>query len=60
MAERELEKYEQNAIDTCPDEEYRLKLKKWVMKHKAPLDNYDLKKLKDKVEKFNRKHNKTS
>jgi len=60
MADRELEKFEQNAIDTCTDEEYKAKLAKWVLKHKKPLDNYDLKKLKDKVYKYNRKHNKTS
>ena len=44
-----------NAIDVCKDAEYREKLKLWVQKHKEPLDEYGLKKLKDKIDKQARK-----
>lgn len=46
---RELEKFEKHALDVCKDPEYREKLAKWVQKHKEPLDDYGLKKLKDKI-----------
>lgn len=52
---RDLEKFEKHALDVCKDDAYREKLKVWVQKHKEPLDEYGLKKLKDKIYKFNRK-----
>ncbi|MEM0158460.1 MAG: hypothetical protein QXV22_03050 [Thermoplasmataceae archaeon] len=55
---RNLEKFEINALDMCKDSEYREKLKAWVQKKKEPLDAYGLKKLKDKIEKHQRKVNK--
>ena len=54
---RELEKFENNALDLCKDEQYREKLKKWVQKKKEPLDAFDLKKLKDKIDTHARKMN---
>lgn len=54
---RDLEKFELNALDLCKDEQYREKLKKWVQKKKEPLDNFDLKKLKDKIDGHARKMN---
>ncbi len=54
---RELEKFENNALDLCKDEQYREKLKKWVQKKKEPLDAFDLKKLKDKIDIHARKMN---
>jgi acyl-CoA hydrolase len=51
---RDLEKYEENALAQCIDPEYREKLRIWVQKKKGPLDDYDLKKLKDKIEKHAR------
>lgn len=53
--QRELQKFELNALDICKDEEYREKLKKWVQKQKEPLDLYKLKKLKDKIASHERK-----
>jgi len=53
---RELEKYEIRALDICPDPEYREKLKLWVQKRKDPLDDYGLKKLKDKIDAYIRRH----
>ena len=52
---RNLEKFEMNALDICKDEKFKEKLKVWVQKKKEPLDNYGLKKLKDKIEKHQRK-----
>lgn len=52
---RTLEKFELNAIEVCKDPEFKEKLKTWVQKHKEPLDDYGLKKLKDKIEKHARK-----
>jgi hypothetical protein len=52
---RDLEKFELNALDMCLDSEYREKLKQWVQKKKEPLDAYGLKKLKDKIQKHQRK-----
>lgn len=52
---RELEKYEIRALEICPDPEYREKLRAWVQKRKEPLDDYGLKKLKDKIDAHNRK-----
>lgn len=52
---RDLEKFEKHALDVCKDDDYREKLKVWVQKHKEPLDEYGLKKLKDKIYKYNRK-----
>lgn len=52
---RDLEKFEKYALDVCKDPEYREKLKIWVQKHKEPLDDYGLKKLKDKIYKHARK-----
>lgn len=54
---RELEKFENNALDLCKDEQYREKLKKWVQKKKEPLDSFGLKKLKDKIDTHARKMN---
>ncbi|MCL4438570.1 MAG: hypothetical protein M1616_04335 [Candidatus Thermoplasmatota archaeon] len=54
---RELEKFENNALDLCKDEQYREKLKKWVQKKKEPLDAFGLKKLKDKIDTHARKMN---
>jgi acyl-CoA hydrolase len=51
---RDLEKYEENALAQCTDPVYREKLRKWVQKKNAPIDDYDLKKLKDKIEKHAR------
>ena len=51
---RDLEKYEENALAQCIDPIYREKLRKWVQKKNAPIDDYDLKKLKDKIEKHAR------
>ncbi len=53
---RELEKYEKRAIEICPDPDYRQKLTLWVQKKKEPLDDFGLKKLKDKIDAFNRRH----
>lgn len=53
---RELEKYEVRALEICTDPEYREKLRLWVQKKKEPLDDYGLKKLKDKIDAFERKH----
>lgn len=53
---RELEKYEKRALDLCPDPDYRQKLTVWVQKKKEPLDDFGLKKLKDKIYLFNRRH----
>ncbi|EQB67269.1 MAG: hypothetical protein AAE985_01145 [Thermoplasmataceae archaeon] len=56
MAElRNLEKFEENAIAMCKDQGQREKLTLKTRKRKSPLDAYDLKKLKDKIEKINRK-----
>ena len=56
MAElRQLEKFEENALLVCKDEEQREKLSLKVRKKKSALDLYDLKKLKDKIAKINRK-----
>jgi hypothetical protein len=56
MAElRNLEKFEENAIAMCKDQTQREKLTLKTRKKKSPLDVYDLKKLKDKIEKMNRK-----
>ena len=56
MAElRNLEKFEENAIAMCKDQVQREKLTLKTRKRKSPLDAYDLKKLKDKIEKINRK-----
>lgn len=52
---RELERYEERALEICNDPEYRTKLKHWVQKQREPLDDYKLKKLKDKIEVSNRK-----
>ncbi|MHB8361374.1 MAG: hypothetical protein ACYDDC_06180 [Thermoplasmataceae archaeon] len=52
---RELEKFEENAISVCKDEEQRAKITLKVRKKKEPLTVYDLKKLKDKIEKINKK-----
>ncbi|MDA8143675.1 MAG: hypothetical protein M0T81_06795 [Thermoplasmatales archaeon] len=52
---RTLEKFEINAINVCQDLEFREKLKVWVQKKKEPLDLYGLKKLKDKINKHERK-----
>ena len=52
---RDLEKFEKNALDVCKDPEYREKLKIWVQKHKEPLDDFGLKKLKDKIYTHQRK-----
>lgn len=52
---RELEKYEVRAIDLCEDPEYRKKLAAWVQKKKEPLDDFGLKKLKDKIYAHDRK-----
>ncbi len=52
---RDLEKFEKHALDVCKDDASREKLKVWVQKHKEPLDEYGLKKLKDKIYKINRK-----
>lgn len=57
---RNLEKFEQYAIDVCKDPEYKEKLRLWVQKHKEPLDEYGLKKLKDKIYKHNRKSGEAS
>ena len=54
---RELEKFENNALDLCKDEQYREKLKKWVQKKKEPLDAFGLKKLKDNIDTHARKMN---
>lgn len=53
---RELEKYEVRALDICEDPEYRKKLTVWVQKRKEPLDDFGLKKLKDKIDAFKRRH----
>lgn len=53
---RELEKYEIRALEACPDPEFREKLRFWVQKKKEPLDDYGLKKLKDKIDAHVRKH----
>lgn len=53
---RELEKYEVRALEICPDPEYREKLRLWVQKKKEPLDDFGLKKLKDKIDAFMKKH----
>lgn len=58
--QRSLEKFEKNALDICKDPEYREKLSVWVQKHKEPLDDYGLKKLKDKIDKHARKTAKSS
>ena len=56
MAElRNLEKFEENAIAMCKDQGHREKLTFKTRKRKSPLDVYDLKKLKDKIEKINKK-----
>jgi hypothetical protein len=56
MAElRNLEKFEENAIAMCKDQGQREKLTLKTRKKKAPLDVYDLKKLKDKIERINKK-----
>lgn len=52
---RNLEKFELNAIDSCKDPEFKEKLKVWVQKHREPLDEYGLKKLKDKIYKHAKK-----
>lgn len=52
---RELEKYELRALDICEDPEYREKLRVWVQKKKEPLNDFDLKKLKDKIYAHSRK-----
>ncbi len=57
---RSLEKFEINAIDMCKDEQFKEKLKIWVQKKKEPLDVYGLKKLKDKIQKHQRKMEKLS
>lgn len=57
---RNLEKFEKNALDVCKDPDFREKLAVWVQKQKAPLDDYGLKKLKDKIDKHARKLAKTS
>lgn len=57
---RNLEKFELNALEVCKDPEYKEKLKVWVQKKKAPMDEYDLKKLKDKIDKHARKTAKAS
>lgn len=46
---RELEKYEVRALEICEDPEFRKKLTVWVQKRKEPLNDFDLKKLKDKI-----------
>ncbi|MHB1492448.1 MAG: hypothetical protein ACYCSG_04415 [Thermoplasmataceae archaeon] len=55
---RNLEKFEENAISMCKDETQREKMTLKTRKRKSPLDVYDLKKLKDKIEKINRKFEK--
>ncbi len=55
---RNLEKFEENAISMCKDEAQREKMTLKTRKRKSPLDVYDLKKLKDKIEKINRKSEK--
>lgn len=52
---RSLEKFEKNALDICKDPDFREKLAIWVQKHKEPLDEYGLKKLKDRIDKHARK-----
>ena len=52
---RTLEKFEINAISACQDLEFREKLKVWAQKKKEPLDLYGLKKLKDKINRHDRK-----
>lgn len=57
---RNLEKFELNALDACKDPDYKEKLKLWVQKKKEPMNDYDLKKLKDKIYKHARKNPQTT
>lgn len=50
---RDLEKYEIRALGFCEDPQYREKLTKWVQSRKEPLDSFQLKKLKDKIDQHN-------
>lgn len=56
---RNLEKFEKNALEVCKDPEFREKLASWVQKKKEPLDEYGLKKLKDKIDRHARKLSKS-
>lgn len=54
---RELEKFEENALALCKDEQLREKLRKKLQKRSSPVDPFELKKIEEKIEKANKKIN---